>query len=165
MNKLVLIFLLGLDASTIMASVAFKRGVCYYKVAEYQMASADFNFVVELDNNNVANALNWLGKVALVNGEWKDAVALNTKAIAKDPEHLGAHHDRSFAYELLDNQELAGQDRVRLNQLKHKRLWKKLGGTISLDPYAAPSKNVSFSVASDAEIEEQMSSSHNTNDL
>jgi hypothetical protein len=48
-----------------MASIALKRGICYFKMADYQMAAIDFNFVVELDGTNVATALNWLGKIGV----------------------------------------------------------------------------------------------------
>jgi len=65
-------------------------------------------------------------------------VSLNSKVIARTPDHLGAHHDRAYAYELLDRKEEASQDRLTLNSLKHRRIWKKFGGKVTKDHLVTP---------------------------
>jgi tetratricopeptide (TPR) repeat protein len=115
-----------LSSEHILASILFKRGMCYFHLKDMVCAAGDFNTVVDLDVAHVAMAFRWLGKIASIRGKWWDSVALLSKAIKKDPNLLGAYMDRSDAFAALNKNEESQEDWKMYQILRRKALWKNL---------------------------------------
>lgn len=110
----------------ILSNLLIKRGVCYFKFGDFDKAKEDFNAVIKIDTKNVTTAYNWLGKIAMANAKWWDAVDYNTKAIERNPKSISAHNDRFIAYDALNRKEEAEHDRRMTNLLQREMTWKKM---------------------------------------
>ncbi|MBN1573409.1 MAG: tetratricopeptide repeat protein [Deltaproteobacteria bacterium] len=77
------------------------RGYCYYSMAQYKEALADFEMALELGNEVADESYYYMGWTYYDMGNYEEAIICFTKVIKMHPNRARFYYDRGCAYKML----------------------------------------------------------------
>ena len=112
-----------MESELVFCDVVLKRGICYFNMQDYDLATKDLTAVIQINAFFRDMAFHWRGKCEMKLGNWWKVVEDNTEALKINPNLYSAYKDRAEAYRALGKPELAQQDWQQLSVITRDMIW------------------------------------------